>query len=109
MPLSQFAAWHVQRPYDEGVGAIAGLKAWVLDNAADDYWWYVRYTPVLKPLTVWRRTWGPHADALQAHIAWWEQRLGWGPPAAIEEPPAPTPITDLALPAAGVGGLPWAA
>jgi len=38
VPLSQFAAWQVQRPHDEGIGAIAWLKAWVLDNAADDYW-----------------------------------------------------------------------
>jgi hypothetical protein len=109
VPLSQFASWHVQRPYDEGTGAIAGLKAWVLQEAADDYWWYVRYTPVLKPLTVWRRTWGPHADALQASIASWEKRLGWGPPVAVDEPPAPTPIADLTLPAADLGGLPWAA
>lgn len=66
--LSQFACWQVQRPFDEGADVVEALHAWVLDQAAQPYWWYVRYDARLKPETVWRRHWRAHATAIAERI-----------------------------------------
>ncbi len=65
--LSRFGA-QVQRSFDAGDDIVEALHEWVLGEAAQDYWWYDRYVPVLQPETVWRRWWRDDAVAIAARV-----------------------------------------